>query len=124
VPTLIKATANVDERVRRHAIEGLARLKDPRAIASLALRLAANHDRPEIAAALKVIGPMVEPEVIKLLANPNLDVCQEACRILQAVGTKASLPALAATAKNALQRNQPAVVSAANAAVQAIKSRP
>jgi HEAT repeat protein len=123
VPALIKAVSNVDERVRYSAIEALVRLKDPRAVAPLAQRLAGNHDRPQVAAALKALGPMVELEVVKLLANPNKDVCIETCSILAAIGTKTSLGPLAVTAKQAMQRNQPDIFQAANAATQAIQKR-
>jgi HEAT repeat protein len=123
VPALIKAVSNVDERVRYSAIEALVRLKDPRAVAPLAQRLAGNHDRPQVAAALKALGPMVESEVVKLLANPNKDVCIETCGILAAVGTKTSLGPLAVTAQQAMQRNQPEIFQAANAATQAIQKR-
>jgi hypothetical protein len=67
--------------------------------------------------------PAAEPEVIKLLTSMNRDICLDACRILETVGTKASLAPLAATAKMAIQRQQPHVASAANAAAQAISRR-
>jgi HEAT repeat protein len=123
VPALIKAASDVSDNVRRPALEALAKLKDPRAIGPLAKRLAANHDLKEVSAALVAMGPAVEPEVVKVLAEMNRDVRVEVCRILQAVGTGASLPALEAAAKVAAQRNEPEVVRAADSAAKAIKAR-
>lgn len=87
--------------LRKTVMESLARLKDERAIAPLAARLAEPRDAHHASAALIMMGPSVEAEVVKYL-QPNFPPTSraEACRVLAAVGTKTSVPALQAIAND------------------------
>ena len=103
VPVLIKALTEPDSSTRTLAVKALGRLKDPRAIAPLVNLLATgqsdnNYGRmgreSAAAEALVRIGPAVEPAVLALLDEKNIETRIQACNILKQIGTKASLPLL------------------------------
>lgn len=103
VPVLIKAMSDPASEVRKAAIRGLARLKDPRASEPLAQLLASgilneNYMRSlrgsEVTDALVRIGPAAEPAVLALLNEKNIETRYQACVVLKSIGTKKSLPHL------------------------------
>ncbi|MBV9126137.1 MAG: hypothetical protein JO112_22535 [Planctomycetes bacterium] len=98
-------------------IEALGRLKDPRAVVPVAQQLTNVFDRDSAVTALETMGPMAEPEVDRYLTNPDLMARREACKILQVIGTKASLPGLEAAARDPILRND------AEAAINAIHAQ-
>lgn len=121
---LIRALNQDDDGVRHPAIDTLGMLKEEMAIVPLCqLMTIKGGDRPKIIAALTSIGPKCEPTVLQLLGNQDKGVRIDACKVLQAVGTKASLPALnqLGTAAAAMKQND--VKNAAIAAITAIQSR-
>jgi len=97
----------------------LGRLKDERGVAPVAQRLSNIHDRSSASKALIAMGPIAEKEVAKYLENSDAGTQREACRILKAIGTKASIPPLEAASKN---RNR-TTASAAKDALQTIQKR-
>lgn len=60
----------------------------------LAKELNDQQDRFSASIAIKSMGKTAEPAIIPLLASKNSDVCLEACRILQEIGTKKSVSGL------------------------------
>jgi len=122
VPDLIKALAGSQPNVRHAIMATLGKLKDDRAIAPLAQRLAESGDRAAAGKALQAIGPHCEKEVGKFLTHQDKDVRLEACRILHEVGTKVSLQALREVVIANRQKHKD-VASAADAAIKAITAR-
>jgi hypothetical protein len=80
--------------VRREAIKALGNLKAGRAAPELARRLDNASERSVAAEALKQIGAPAEQPVREQLRHANAAVRVEVCRILQAIGTEDSYPAL------------------------------
>jgi HEAT repeat protein len=78
-----------------------------------------DRDRLFAARALREAGPAAEEPAASLLNSRSETVRREACRILEAVGTAATLPRLAPLAKDP----DPLVRAAAQAAAAAIRRR-
>jgi mono/diheme cytochrome c family protein len=99
VPSLHKFLESKDLRSihdRRAVLESLAKLKDPRSVGPVAEQLRDFHARGEAIKTLIALGPQVEKEMIKLLAEKDGQLGAAACQVLKVVGTRASLPALRA----------------------------
>ncbi|MBE3069645.1 MAG: HEAT repeat domain-containing protein, partial [Planctomycetes bacterium] len=94
LPAMIKCTQDKDFAVRWAALDALGQVKDVRAAEAAADCLAT--DRGAAAKALKAIGSLAEPALIKRLRDTDRAVRVEACKILGEVGTRRSLPALTA----------------------------
>jgi predicted Zn finger-like uncharacterized protein len=92
VPLLIKAMS--PKETRNDAMKALGRLKDERAIEPIAGRLEDPFDRGAAADALKAFGRAAEKAVLERLSHLDGGVRQEACRILEVIGTRESIPAL------------------------------
>jgi uncharacterized Tic20 family protein len=122
VPTIIAVVQN-DQfnaiEARHSGMEALARLKDERGVAPVAQRLPNVHDRSHASKALIAMGPVAEKEVAKYLETNDIGVQREACRILKAIGTKASIPALEAASRSKNRQ----VAAAAKDALNTVKAR-
>jgi HEAT repeat protein len=94
VPALMTMLGHDDVFTRHEAIQALARIRDERAIEPITERLVELADRMAAKEALQDFGKAAEPAVLKLLQHPDLFVRNEACKVLKAIGTQASIPAL------------------------------
>ncbi|GDY18838.1 hypothetical protein LBMAG56_01830 [Verrucomicrobiota bacterium] len=94
VEPLLALLTDPQFNVRWAAIEALGALQDPRAAATLARMIADKKETFQCSQALKVLGRVAEPEVLKLLADTRPETRREACQILKTIGSSASLPAL------------------------------
>lgn len=124
VPAIIVVVQNDEfnpqaNEMRHLGMDALARLKDERGVAPVAHGLISIHDRSNASKALQAMGPIAEKEVAKYLEDKDAGTQREACRILKAIGTQASIPALEAASKN---RNR-TTASSARDALNAIKAR-
>jgi HEAT repeat protein len=124
VPALIKALDHQSAGVRHPALEALGKLKDERSVEPVARRLTQGADRTQAVKALQALGPPAEKEALKYLQAQDKAVRIAACHVLQEVGTKASVPALQATAQQATKLKQKDVLEAALLAAQASATRP
>jgi predicted Zn finger-like uncharacterized protein len=89
VPALLKAIDSEDVWVRHRSMEALGRLKEEKAAAPIASHLTKNDDRQAASKALQLmVGTKAEEQIFQYLVNPEHNVRLEACRILQAIGTK------------------------------------
>jgi S1-C subfamily serine protease len=119
VMALLEVINHDDVFTRRVVIETLGKLKDERAAEPLAQRLTDGFDRATASRALQALGKSAEKPVIKRLQSSDWTVQAEACKILQVVGTKTSIPAL----KNALLDRNAFVRNAAADALRAIMAK-
>jgi S1-C subfamily serine protease len=94
VPTLLKTMKNANPLVRGDSMRALGRLKDERAIKPLAQQLIPFPDRMAASQALKEIGTPAEKAVLSLLKHQDVFVRLEACKVLEVIGTQASLAPL------------------------------
>jgi hypothetical protein len=118
VPALIEALGHESNTVRVSVLEALGILKDDRAVAPVAAQLR-KANRQEASKALQRMGPMAETEVGKYLSDKEKAVRVEACRILQAVGTKGSVAALEAVRDDDPDSDAKAAAKDALAAIHA-----
>jgi len=117
LPDMVKRLQDASGLVRAFAFDALAGTKDVRAAEAIAARL--PDDRGRAAKALKAMGPLAEPTVLKYLKHADPKVRVEAIRVLGEVGTAKSLPALKPlTAEKDLSTR-----AAAERAVKAIAGR-
>lgn len=105
--------------VRWTAIETVGALGAPGGLEALARMVEEDRDRLFAARALREAGSAAEEPAVSLLKSESETVRREACGILEAAGTPASLPRLAALAKD----KNPLVRTAAEAAAAAIRRR-
>ena len=120
VPELIRLLGSPSPDTRAAAMSALASLKDDRGAAAIAQRLTDFLDRDEARQALQAMGPVAEKAVLPLLNDADPQKRVAACGVLQAVGTRESLPALEIAAHD----TNPDLARAAGDAAQAIKGRP
>jgi HEAT repeats len=92
VPTLIKLTNDNRFTVRHEAIKALGKIKDPRGVEAVILRI--KEDGSQVEDALKEMGPIAEPALIERLTNPDSDIRRRVCAILKVVGGKETLKAM------------------------------
>ncbi|MBV9124804.1 MAG: HEAT repeat domain-containing protein [Planctomycetes bacterium] len=119
IPRLIFLLKNTDALTKPKVAEALGQFKDERAAEALAQQLSEFQDRSMASSALRKMGAVAEPAVLKQLQNPDGQVQAEACRILTAIGTQRSVPAL----QTASQSSQPLVSLEAQAALRVIAAR-
>jgi hypothetical protein len=118
VPVLLRLINASEPGARvKAAMKTMAKLKDERGIAPIAARLKDFFVRGEAKEALIAYGPMAEDEVIKLLRQTNNDARNEACEILEKIGTAKSLPVLEQAAQDFFLKGN------ATRAIEAIKKR-
>src|SRR5581483_9736548 len=94
VPKLYELLKHEDIFTRVAAIEGLAKHEGTHAAEAVAGRLTDGHCRGAASKALREMGPAAEKAVHPYLTNADFGVKVEACRILEAIGTPASLDVL------------------------------
>jgi hypothetical protein len=95
VPTLARLLDKRDFPYRWELMLVLSRSQDERAAAALAARLDDPKEAGPASTALRGMGPVAEPAVLRQLeTNKNLFVQRLACGLLCDLGTRASLPAL------------------------------
>lgn len=115
-PALTKALNDPDFGVRWAVLDTIAALKDPAAAEPVAALL--EKERGKASTALKAMGSGAEDAVVKYLNHRDVFVRMEACKILQAIGTKKCVPALTALFRKVNGQGLDAM--AAREAVQAI----
>jgi HEAT repeat protein len=94
LPTLSDALRSPDERIRRYAMEGLARLGNP-AVPVLIEALQEDGDPAELAVeALRRIGPIAVSALINALDDPDAHVRGRAADTLGRIGEIQALPGL------------------------------
>ena len=101
---VLEALQDRDLAVRQAAIEALAAGRTARGAEALAELVATGREFSQASLALRGMGAVAEPAVLKLLAERNATTRREACQLLKVIGTQQSLPALdeAARAPDAL----------------------
>jgi hypothetical protein len=120
VPVLLKALRDEWPAVRSDAIEALAVLKPAEAVKPVAQQLLDLQTRGAAVKFLKAVGPEAEDPVLAILeSSKDAWVEAEACKILEAVGTKKSLGAL----EKAVSHENWMVNSSARKALSAVKAR-
>jgi hypothetical protein len=119
IPLFLNALSDNWPPVRNAAIEALIKLKSPKAIGPVAQCLNDPHSRQDAARFLKAMGPAAEDAVIAQLKAPDEWTRKDACEVLQAIGTKKSIPAL----ENAAAAGGMMVQHAASAALAAVRGR-
>jgi len=123
VPALIKILEESkgfqEVFVRHSAIKALGGFKDERAAEPLAACLEELTDRHFAGEALQKLGPAAEKPVLRRLTHHDWQVRMAACEVLQAVGTRDSIPAL----EKVIEENNFFVTPKAREAIQAIKRR-
>jgi hypothetical protein len=117
---LVKALEDPEPAVRWAAIDALGALKDPRAAEPLARHLAQGTDSMPTARALISLGPPAQRAVIGSLKAKSPEVRREACRVLQSIGGRQSVPAL----ETATGDSDPLVAMLAKEALKAVNARP
>jgi HEAT repeat protein len=118
VPSLIKLLDDPNPRHKWKAMDILPRFQDERVAVALANKLN-TPERLRAVNGLKTMGPVAEKVAVQCLGSPDAVVRREACTILAAVGTKASIPFLNQAA--ALDKG---LNAAAQSAIRAINARP
>ncbi len=119
IPVLIRCLDETALLVKLSAIDTLGQLKDERAAEPLARLVDQPGPRVQAVKALQSLGTKAEKAVLGLLMHPEPEVRQEACRLLQDIGTAASLPTLQVASEDAHR----AVASSAKDAIAAISRR-
>jgi HEAT repeat protein len=104
---------------RWSVLEELGKLPCDEAARAVVGDLARDGSSGFPAKALRAMGPAAEKQVRQLLGRPEAALRAEACRLLGAVGTEQSVPAL----EKAAGESDPLVAEAARAALKAIKGR-
>lgn len=117
-PTLIKLLDSESMTVRSNALQALGRLKATTAIDRIIQQL--PEDQFVAVMALNEMGSAAEPAALKLLTQGDRAAREQACQILQQVGTKKSLPALEKVRKS---ENDSLMRLSTEQAIQAIEHR-
>jgi serine/threonine protein kinase len=120
VPALLRVLQDGEPQPRWGAIEALARLGGERAIEAVAERLADFLDRGAASKALQGLGAQAEPAIRGQLTSADDGARLEACKLLQTLGTRASVADLETAARDPNGQ----VSQAAQEALKAIASRP
>jgi HEAT repeat protein len=109
------------QTMRNAAIEALGPLKDERGVIPVAKRLLDGNvaTAREASKSLKAMGSIAEPAILTFLGNVNPNLRIEACRILEAIGTKESVKALTTVSRG----RDRTVAQAATKALEAINAR-
>jgi HEAT repeat protein len=93
-PALIAALKDPDVFTRGEALNAIKAIHDPAAAEAVAEFLEKLGERGKAADILRAMGDPAEPAVLKYLDHPDVFVRAEACKVLQAIGTPTSVPAL------------------------------
>ena len=90
-PALVAALADPAFNVYFAAFDALALRKDPASAEAVASYFGEQGKRGKVVEVLKAIGPAAEPQVLKYLNHSDVFVRMDAAKLLQAVGTRASV---------------------------------
>jgi hypothetical protein len=121
VPQLQLLFSQRDAPFHRQVIETLAKFPGPAAADTLAGGLGDARDRPALCDALRAMGAVAEPSVLRRLLIPrDADEKGDICFLLADIGTQASVPALQRLA----QDPDPKVAVKAAAALNLLHDRP
>ena len=101
-------------------MSALAGLRDPQAAVAIAARVKDASDRPAALRALRALGRAAEDATIALLADPDPEVCDEACKLLGEIGGAKSIAAL----KEQAGKGKDPVRSSVRAALEKLQPRP
>ncbi|WP_237722686.1 HEAT repeat domain-containing protein [Singulisphaera acidiphila] len=93
-PALLKSLKDPAFNVRWAILDALRDMRDPKAAEALIDYLMTSNDRGKAAEALKAIGPAAEEAVLRGLTHHDGFARMDVCKILQAIGTRKSIPAL------------------------------
>jgi S1-C subfamily serine protease len=96
VPALLAMLDQLDTSIRRVTIASLAKIPDRRSAEKLAGLIPESSDRVHALQALKKMGSLAEPAVIKLLKHGDKHVRKYACDLLAELGGAKSIAALKA----------------------------
>lgn len=99
VPPLLEKLGDPEFSVRWAALDALARLKDARAIAPLAVLLSDESCSHRAEVALIGFGPAAEAATLTALAKQTGNDRRVMIRVLKAIGTTNSVPALVAVSR-------------------------
>lgn len=99
VPDVIKVTQDSQFGVRWAAYDALGQMPDERSAKACAEGLA-GQDQGKAKQALKALGPMAEPAVLKMLAGEDRKVVSAACEVLGEIGSAKGAAALQALANH------------------------
>jgi HEAT repeat protein len=96
VPVLLERFSPNEKNlfVKTAAIAAVARFKTEQVAEALAAQLAESFLRQHVSKALKTMAAVAEKAVVKQLSHPDWATRLEACKVLQEVGTRASVAAL------------------------------
>jgi HEAT repeat protein len=123
VPTLVKQLKSKVEQARQVAMEALGEIKDPTGAEETAKLLLVNsglvQDRQNAQKALIAMGAIAEQATLPYLSNRDAGVRLAACKVLESIGTKASVAALTTAAA----QGPGEVTQAARDAIAAIQKR-
>jgi HEAT repeat protein len=97
VPALIPLLEDGDVFLKSEVMKTLGKLANERGAEAVAKHFFA--DRHNAAEAIKAMGPMTEPHVVPLLEDREEGIRVEASKVLAAIGTDKSRPALEALSK-------------------------
>ena len=100
LPEMGKALAHEDVFTRKAALEALGKIKDEAAADLIAARLVSIHERGDASKALQAMGPLSQKAAVKYIKHTDWMVRLEVCKVLKAVGTKQSAPALLTATKD------------------------
>jgi HEAT repeat protein len=120
IPALESALSSGDVFLKQSAMDALAHFPSRSVADAVAKQLDDLSVRMQAENALIKMGPVAEPSVLPMLKDPEWDVRLSACKILAAIGTQQSIPALedlSGAEHNSL------VIMDADRAVSAIRSR-
>jgi predicted Zn finger-like uncharacterized protein len=128
VPAMVTKIGELGPAKPRHSImEALGQLKDGKAVKALVERLQVKDDLQSASKALQAMGlengKAIETEIATVNTGNNKPLLIECCRILGAVGTKASIVSLQQVGAAAVKQKQLDVAREADAAILAIKAR-
>jgi HEAT repeat protein len=127
VPALIEATIDKNPSTRREAFKVIGRFRDDRTVVPVMNGLRDNSTRGEAGQALRDLGPMAEPEVLAVLAEPRelglLSLKQAAIDVLADIGSEKSVPALRKIAASTDFHEKARLVEPAQKALAAIEKR-
>jgi len=118
-PTLVQVLRGQDFAARWAILDAIRDLKLSKLAPEVVERMLVPQDRHQAVQALKAMGPDAEPEVLKLLTNGEWQARNEACRLLQVIGTQKSLAEL----QKALDDENAIVKRSAQEAIKAIERR-
>ncbi|HKB03228.1 MAG TPA: protein kinase [Gemmataceae bacterium] len=94
LPALMRALAHKDTSTRREALKVIGRFRDARTLEPVIQCFRERSTRTDAGQALRAMGTMSEPDVLRLLDDDDLFLKRDAIEVLTDIGTEKSVPAL------------------------------